>query len=163
MLFDPVSLKRLRLDAGNHRLDVIWADSAHTDHAIEVLPGGAATLALDPGLDPAVVSSIDKQSGPSPWPWVVTGVGVAVAGVGAVLVGVAGPERSVSQGANVAGRPLVTGTTQSEHGSSWSSADRLAGTGIALLAVGAAATAGGISWWIVSEPTGAGVRVGGRF
>jgi hypothetical protein len=117
---------------------------------------------------PLAVGSRLDVPGPSVWPWVTTGVGVAGLGAGVWLLMQAEADRAPAE-TDAAGVALET--TQAEDAARWDQANETAFQGSLLAGVGGALVLGGLTWWWLEDdaspvaiaPTPGGVIVGGRF
>ncbi len=172
----PLDLKRLHeivVPAGQHVVRVTGADGAVRTVRASVAPGGVVQVGAPVAVEketPHVAGEV-VSSGPGPWPWVVTGFGVAALAGGAGLMIVADGARDIPRD----GDGFVVGT-RAELQQQWDDGRTPWNTGVVLVSVGAAATISGVVWALMSQdsdpkaasgawvaPGLGGVTIGGSF
>lgn len=142
------------------------AEEAATPQAVEVAETGNAEREREPEPDPQQAQAVVEPSGRGGFlPWVTVGAGVALAGVGGTFLALGLQDVAEVEEASV-------GTAWSDVAEANDRAATRTGTGVALLAVGVAAAAGGVLWWALGSDDGSevalspapnGLRLRGKF
>ena len=151
-----VSSCRLRLPAGEHRVEALHESASPYEGVLTVPGGGEVDLS-------ALLRARWQPPAPAPAPRIsrtpiaaVVGlvVGVVMAGGGAVMVGVAELDRDRVRHALGDADGPVTEMTQRRAYRLRDEADTLAPAGAAILGVGGALCAAGAIWWAVASLAG---------
>ena len=145
----------LELNSGTHELAARAPGRQSATRLVRVEPG--AELSIELALVPIEVVSASlappTESSASIAPWIVVGVSGAVAIAGGVLLGVALNDVATVESAE----PLAPWSELEKH---YDRSPELSAAGIAMLSVGLAGVAAGITWHVLSSEQGEEVALG---